>query len=98
MFDHTTPASDDPKLPEFKTLAMKKLIQLRIIDDVGCEKFAEYVFDYINNIVQKETNNRVRVLKVEVLKVEQKILQFISQLLVQKFSMKIIITKKLIIN
>ena len=66
MFDHTTiVASDDPKLPEFKTLAMKKLIQLRIIDDVGCEKFAEYVFDYINNIVQKETNNRVRVLKVE---------------------------------
>ena len=41
------------------------MIQLRVIDDVGCEKFAEYVCNYINNIVQKETNNRVRVLKVE---------------------------------
>ena len=66
MFDHTTVvAADDPKLSHFKKLEKENLIQLRVIDDVGCEKFAEYVCNYINNIVQKETNNRVRVLKVE---------------------------------
>ena len=66
MFDHTTVvAADDPHLADFKRLFEKGLIQLRIIDDVGCEKFAEYVFNYINEIVRKETKNRVRVLKVE---------------------------------
>tara|TARA_Y100000739_G_C20559654_1_gene442451 strand:+ start:152 stop:670 length:519 start_codon:yes stop_codon:yes gene_type:complete len=66
MFDHTTiVAKDDPKLSYFKELERNNIIQLRILDDVGCEKFAEYVFNYINKIVQKETNNRVRVLNVE---------------------------------
>ena len=66
MFDHTTVvAADDPMLSHFKKLEKENLIQLRVIDDVGCEKFAEYVCNFINNIVQKETNNRVRVLKVE---------------------------------
>ena len=66
MFDHTTIiAADDPNLPNFKDLADKKIIQLRILEHVGCEKFAEYVYEYINNVIKKETNNRVRVLKVE---------------------------------
>ena len=65
-FDHTTiVAKDDPMLPHFKELAKQNLIQLRIFDDVGCEKFAEYVFDYINKKVQIETDGRVKVLKVE---------------------------------
>ena len=66
MFDHTTiVASDDPKIDYFKLLADKKLLQLRILESVGCEKFAEYVFKYINTIIRKETKNRVKVLKVE---------------------------------
>ena len=66
MFDHTTiVAKNDPALESFKLLANKKLIQLRIIDHVGCEKFAEYVYNYINDEINKETNGRVRVLKVE---------------------------------
>jgi len=66
MFDHTTVvAKDDPFLENFKKLSQQNLIQLRIIDDVGCEKFATYVFNYINEIVQKETNGRVKVLMVE---------------------------------
>ena len=66
MFDHTTVvAKDDPHLENFKKLSQQNLIQLRIIDDVGCEKFATYVFNYINEIVQKETNGRVKVLMVE---------------------------------
>ena len=66
MFDHTTVvAKDDPQLDYFKKLSNVNLIQLRIINDVGCEKFAEYVFDYINEIVFKESKGRVRVLMVE---------------------------------
>ena len=66
MFDHTTiVAKDDPELNSFKDLEEKGLIQLRIINHVGCEKFAEYVFNYINTKVFEETEGRVRVLKVE---------------------------------
>ena len=66
MFDHTTiVAKDDPELESFKQLSDKGLIQLRILDHVGCEKFAEYVFDYINSKIFTETEGRVRVLKVE---------------------------------
>ena len=66
MFDHTTIiAADDPSLEDFKLLADKNLIQLRVLDDVGCEKFAEYVYHYINDVIQKETEKRVEVLKVE---------------------------------
>ena len=66
MFDHTTiVAKDDPEIESFKDLASKGLIQLRILDHVGCEKFAEYVYDYINDKVFEETDGRVKVLKVE---------------------------------
>lgn len=44
-FDHTTIiAKDDPQLQEFVILNDKKLINLKILDDVGCEKFAEFIF------------------------------------------------------
>ena len=39
------------------------LIQLRIINDVGCEKFAEYVFDYINEIVFSSNRGELRASK-----------------------------------
>ena len=66
MFDHTTVvAKDDPFLNEFKILDEKNLIQLRIMESVGCEKFAEYVFNYINKVISKETKGRVQVLQVE---------------------------------
>ena len=52
-------------MDSFKQLSDKGLIQLRILDHVGCEKFAEYVFDYINSKIFTETEGRVRVLKVE---------------------------------
>ena len=66
MFDHTSiVAKDDPELNSFKDLEDKGLIQLRILNHVGCEKFAEYVFNYINTKIFEETEGRVRVLKVE---------------------------------
>ena len=58
MFDHTTVvAKNDPELESFKLLADKKLIQLRIIDHVGCEKFAEYVYNYIDKEINKDYLN-----------------------------------------
>ena len=35
------------------------------MDDVGCEKFAEYVFKLINEQIKTETNGRVSVHKVQ---------------------------------
>ena len=44
-FDHTTlVAKDDPELQTFVMLNDKKLINLKIIDHVGCEKFAEFIY------------------------------------------------------
>jgi hypothetical protein len=45
---------------------MDGIIQLRILDNVGCERFAEYLFNTINDFLKLETENRVRVTKVEV--------------------------------
>lgn len=66
MLDHTTIiAEDDPNLEDFKILAEKGVIQLRIIPAVGAERFAEYFFNVLNNFIQIETNNRVKVVRVE---------------------------------
>lgn len=70
-FDHTTIiAQDDPELEKFIELEKSGAIQLRVIDDVGAEKFAEFVYNKINKFVQKETKNRVSVNKVTVLENE----------------------------
>lgn len=66
QFDHTTVvAKDDPKLDTFNLMDQSGLIQLRIMEDVGCEKFAEFVFNYLNEKITKETNGRVNVHKVQ---------------------------------
>jgi 6-pyruvoyltetrahydropterin/6-carboxytetrahydropterin synthase len=50
-FDHTTViAADDPMLETFKNLAAEQLIQLRTLDSVGCEKFAEFVYNKAKNM------------------------------------------------
>ena len=44
IFDHTTiVAADDPELDQFKHLEALGLIQLRVLDHVGCEKFAIFL-------------------------------------------------------
>ena len=66
MFDHTTVvASDDPELSRFEEMDEKGLIQLRVIDDVGCEKFAQYVFEFLNKKIKEQTKGRVKVHKVQ---------------------------------
>jgi 6-pyruvoyltetrahydropterin/6-carboxytetrahydropterin synthase len=59
-------AEDDPYLPQFKQMNEDGVIQLRILDYIGCERFAEYLFNIINYLLTEETDGRVRATKVEV--------------------------------
>ena len=66
MFDHTViVANDDPMLEQFSELAKEGIIQLRVIEATGAEKFAEYIYSKLNNFVHQETEGRVRVTKVK---------------------------------
>ena len=74
MFDHTVIiAEDDPLLPKLKMFDNlpnlgnnnKGGIQLRVIPATGAEKFAEYIYNKLNNFVLIETNYRVKVKQVE---------------------------------
>ena len=66
LLDHTVIiANDDPELDSFRMMDTQGLIQLRIIDATGAEKFAEYIYHKLNEFVQEETNGRVRVVQVE---------------------------------
>jgi 6-pyruvoyltetrahydropterin/6-carboxytetrahydropterin synthase len=66
MFDHTLiMAQDDPALEDFKMLDSKGLVQLRIIPATGAEKFSEFIYNKLNDFVKTETQDRVRVTKVD---------------------------------
>jgi 6-pyruvoyltetrahydropterin/6-carboxytetrahydropterin synthase len=66
MFDHTTlVAEDDPGLGGFKTMDQLGIIQLRIIPATGAEQFAKYIYEKLNTFILEETENRVKVVKVE---------------------------------
>ena len=66
MFDHTVIiAEDDPEMESFKAMNTIGLIQLRVIPATGAERFAEYLHLKLNSFVQKETNGRVRIARVE---------------------------------
>jgi|TARA_B110000438_G_C15163439_1_gene372782 6-pyruvoyltetrahydropterin/6-carboxytetrahydropterin synthase len=67
-FDHTLViAKDDPKFQELKNLdndlGIAKVIEM---NDVGCEKFAEVTFEFASSYIQEQTNNRVKLISVEV--------------------------------
>jgi 6-pyruvoyltetrahydropterin/6-carboxytetrahydropterin synthase len=67
LLDHTTIISqDDPYMEHFKQMDMDGIIQLRIMDNVGCERFAEYLYKTINDFLFEETDGRVRATRVEV--------------------------------
>ena len=68
QYDHTTVvAADAPELDTFKLLSEKGMIDLRIAEKgVGIERTAEWVYENANKFVTEQTNNRVRIIKVEV--------------------------------
>lgn len=64
MFDHKTLiAKDDPQLDYFRQMYEKKILDLVLVDDVGCEKFAELIFDYIHTNLH---DDRIYIQSVEV--------------------------------
>jgi len=66
MFDHTVVvAEDDPAMSDFVDLDARGIIQLRVIEAVGAEKFAEYLYNKLNEFVQLETEGRIKVVKVK---------------------------------
>lgn len=66
MFDHSTIVSaDDPDLELFKQMDKQGLIQLRIVPDVGAERYAEYIYQKLNPFILAETEGRVQIVKVE---------------------------------
>ena len=66
MFDHTMViAEDDPFIESLKLMDSAGAAQIRIIPAVGAEKFAEFIFNKVNQFVLEETNNRVKVIRVE---------------------------------
>ena len=66
LLDHTVIiAEDDPGLAVFVEMHKMGLIQLRMLPAVGAERFAEYLFDKINEFIIAETDGRVQVVEVE---------------------------------
>ena len=67
MFDHTVVvAEDDPQLDKyFRKLDRNGTIQLRVVPAVGAEKFAEFIYNKVNPFIEKETEGRVKIAKVE---------------------------------
>ena len=66
-FDHTLAiAKDDPHLEDFRNLHNKGICRLVEMDHVGCEKFAEYVYNWVNDRLKNMTGDRVYLHKVEV--------------------------------
>ena len=66
MFDHTLIlAQDDPFIEAFKQMEEAGVAQIRVIPATGAEKFAEYIYNKLNEFVHVETEGRVRVTKVK---------------------------------
>lgn len=67
QFDHTTCISaTDSSLSYFKDLANEDICDLRVMDGVGIEKFAEWCFETADSYIKGMTNGRCWVDRVEV--------------------------------
>jgi len=62
-------ASDDPLLPQLKELESHGGILLNVLPDgyyPGIEESCRYLYDMISPMIQKKTNNRVEITRVEI--------------------------------
>ena len=67
QFDHTfLICADDPHLAEFQRLDEMDLIQLRILPNVSMEGTAKFVYEHVSKMVEKKTQGRVKIIKLEV--------------------------------
>tara|TARA_B100000029_G_scaffold503045_1_gene579332 strand:+ start:3648 stop:4169 length:522 start_codon:yes stop_codon:yes gene_type:complete len=66
-FDHKFAVDkNDPNVEDFMDLDKKGLAKVILMDGVGCEKFAEHVYNYVGPLVEEDTGGRVRLSLVEV--------------------------------
>lgn len=66
MFDHSVVvARNDSQLEWFKQGELNRTLNLRIVEYVGCERFAELVYNTLRDFIQKETDGRVHIVSVE---------------------------------
>lgn len=68
LFDHTMiVAEDDPLLPTIKQMEDQGLVRLRMLPAVGCEKFAEHLFGWLQDwLSTKPDAGRIKLASVEV--------------------------------
>ena len=68
-WDHRTLiAVDDPVIPELKALEKVGGINLNILPKgylPGIEESCRYLYDKLNPVIQRKTNNRVEIIRVE---------------------------------
>ena len=66
-FDHTLLAAvDDPDLATFRDLQVRGLVQLRVLEAVGCEAFAASAHGWTTDFLARECGGRVHLEGVEV--------------------------------
>ncbi len=66
-FDHTFIISqDDPEYVSLKDLGTKGVAKIVELEAVGCEKFAEMTYNFTSQCIANETNQRVKLISVEV--------------------------------
>ena len=74
-WDHRTLiAADDPVIPELKTLEEVGGINLNILPEgylPGIEESCRYLYDKLNPVIQRKTNNRVEITRVEIWETEK---------------------------
>jgi len=65
-FDHKTAIDRaDPHIDTFIELEKKGLIDLRVFDGVGAEKFAQHAFEFADALIKEKTDGRCWVHSVE---------------------------------
>lgn len=66
MFDHTIAVDrDDPYIKDFLELEQKGLADVRVMNGVGCEKFAEHAFWFADELVKRLTDGRCHCVSCE---------------------------------
>lgn len=67
-FDHKTlVARNDPGMAWFAEAHMQGLLDLKVVDEISCEKFAEMAFNFANDLLKSTTcHPRVRLVSVKV--------------------------------
>mgnify|MGYP003120451895 FL=1 len=66
MFDHTVVvAEDDPYRDLFEQMDGEGVARVRIVPWVGAERFAQFIYEKVNQFIEEETNGRVRLSRVE---------------------------------